>query len=76
VRGGLGWEQFWRRKAGGWTGSGWGAREEGGEAVDRGDSGGMARVRRIPARRSGGGSVSPGGRRGKAARERGFDRVL
>jgi hypothetical protein len=31
----------------------------------------VARLRRIPARRSGGGSVSRGGRRGKAAGKRG-----
>jgi hypothetical protein len=42
VRGGSGWEQFQRRKAGGWTGSGRVARGEGGEAVGRGDLGGAA----------------------------------
>jgi hypothetical protein len=40
VRGGSWWEQFRRRKVGGWTGSGRGAREEGGEAVGCGDLGG------------------------------------
>jgi hypothetical protein len=71
VRGGSGWEQFRRRKAGGWIGSGQRAREEGGEAVGRGNLGGVARLRRNPARRSGGGSVSRGERKGKAAGERG-----
>jgi hypothetical protein len=42
VRGGSGWEQFQRRKAGGWTGSGQVARGEGGEAMGRGDLGGVA----------------------------------
>jgi hypothetical protein len=64
-------EQFWQREAGGWIGSGRGARGEGGEAVGRGNLGGVARLRRIPARRSGGSSVSRGGRRGKAAGKRG-----
>jgi hypothetical protein len=76
VRGGSRWKQFQRRKAGGWIGSGRGARGEGGEAVGRGNLGRVARLRRIPARRSGGGSVSRGGRRGKAAGERGSGRVL
>jgi hypothetical protein len=45
VRGGTGLEKFWRRKAGGWTGSGRGAMEEGGEAMGHGDLGGLARSR-------------------------------
>jgi hypothetical protein len=45
VRGGTGLEKFRRRKARGWTGSGWGARGEGEEMAGSGDSGGVARSR-------------------------------
>jgi hypothetical protein len=72
VRGGTGLAKFRRRKAGGWTGSDWVARGEGGEAVGTGDSGGVKRSRRIPARNTAASSVSRGGRRGKQAGERGF----
>jgi hypothetical protein len=44
------------------------------ETIGQGNLGGVARLRRIPARRSGGGSVSWGERRGKAAGERGSTR--
>jgi hypothetical protein len=55
----------------GWIGSGREAGEEGGEAVGRGNLGGVARLGRIPVRKSGSSSVSRGGRKGKAAGERG-----
>jgi hypothetical protein len=60
VRGGSGWRQFRRRCGRGWTGSARGSRGGGEEAIGQGNFGGVARLRRIPARRSGGGSVSWG----------------
>jgi hypothetical protein len=60
VRGGSGWRQFRRRGGRGWTGSARGVRERGEEAIGRGNLGAVAQLRRIPARRSGGGSVSWG----------------
>jgi hypothetical protein len=71
VRGGTGWKRFRRRRAGSWIGSGQGASGGGEEAVGSWDLGGVKRSRRIPARKCGGGSVSSGGRRGKAAGEKG-----
>jgi hypothetical protein len=71
MRGGSGWRQFRRRRGQGWTGSARGVRGGGEEAIGRGNLGGVARLRRIPARRSGGGSVSREERKGKAAGERG-----
>jgi hypothetical protein len=50
VRGGSGWRQFRRGRAGGRTRSGRGAREGGGKAVRRGDLDGVKRSQRIPAR--------------------------
>jgi hypothetical protein len=76
VRGGSGWSQFRRRGGRSWTGSARGVREGGEEVIGRGNLCGVARLRRIPARRSGGGSVLWGEGRGKAAGERGLDQVL
>jgi hypothetical protein len=53
-----------------------GVRGGGEEAIGRGNLGGVARLRRIPARRSGGGSVSWGEGEGNAAQEKGLDQVL
>jgi hypothetical protein len=71
VRGGTGWKRFRRKKAESWTGSGRGASGGGEEAVGSWDLGGVKRLLRIPARKCRGGSVSRGGRRGKAAGEKG-----
>jgi hypothetical protein len=60
VRGGSGWRQFRRRGGRGWAGSAWWVRGGGEEAIGRGNLGRVARLGRIPARRSGGGSVSWG----------------
>jgi hypothetical protein len=53
-----------------------GLRGGGEEAIGRGNLGGVARLRRIPARRSGGDSVSCEEGKAKAAGERGLDQVL
>jgi hypothetical protein len=71
VRVGSGWRQFRRRGGQSWTGSAQGVRGGGEEAIGRGNLGGVVRLRRIPMRTSGGGSVSWGEGKGKAAGERG-----
>jgi hypothetical protein len=45
VRGGSGWAQSRRRRAGGWTGLGQGASGGGGEVVGQGDLGGVKESR-------------------------------
>jgi hypothetical protein len=76
VRGGRGLERFRRRRAGSWTGSGWGASGGGEEVVGSWDLGGVERSRRIPARECGGGLGVARRNNRKAGGGKGSVRVL
>jgi hypothetical protein len=67
----LGWGKSDEGDGRGWTGSSWGAREGGEEALGQRNQSGVLRLGRIPGKIGGGGSVSWGGGSGKATGEKG-----